>query len=145
MNFLTQENPGKILSLLGTACASLLLLFVVTASNASFERVENPLPDVLAPAQVVAALDSAASGYSDFVYANLINPAKQDYAFYADNVSYVAEEAGPSLLKVAGLQGLANTNVALAENNSQVAGASTSVVYSKYYPSEDGVFSIFYK
>ena len=46
--------------------------------------MENPFPDVFAPTNVVAVLDNAASVYSRFVYENLINPAEQDYAYYAD-------------------------------------------------------------
>ncbi|MBI5530431.1 MAG: hypothetical protein HY918_02935 [Candidatus Doudnabacteria bacterium] len=141
---MTQETPGKVFSLLGAAFASMFFLFAVTTSNASFEKMEVPFPDVFAPSQVVATLDSVANGYSNFVYANLINPAKQDYAFYADNVSFVAEEAGPSLLQIAGLQGLSSPSIAHAENG-QVAGASDKIVYSKYYPSSGGVFSVFFK
>jgi hypothetical protein len=144
MNFLTQETPGKVFGLLGTAFASMFFLLAVTVSNASFEKMEYPLPDVFAPSQVVALLDSSASGYSEFVFTNLVNPAEQDYALFADNISYIGQEVGPVLLKVAGLQGLSNTKVAQA-GQGQVAGSSDSVIYSKYYPSSDGVFSIFYK
>jgi hypothetical protein len=144
MKIITEETPEKILGLLGVAFTSMFFLFAVTVSNASFERIENPFPDVFAPTNVVAVLDTTASVYSEFVYTNLITPAQQDYAYYADTASYIGQEAGPSLLKIAGLQGLANTQVALAEQG-QVAGASDSVAYSKYYPSADGVFSIFYR
>ncbi|MEK7161764.1 MAG: hypothetical protein AAB729_03690 [Patescibacteria group bacterium] len=144
MKIITEETPEKVLGLLGTAFASMFFLFAVTVSNASFERMENPFPDVFAPTNVVAVLDNAASVYSGFVYENLINPAEQDYAYYADAALYIGQEAGPPLLKIAGLQNITNTQVALAEQG-QVAGSSNSVAYSKYYPSADGVFSIFYR
>lgn len=144
MKIITEETPGKVFGLLATAFASMFFLFAVTVSNASFEKMESPFPDVFGPTNVVAVLDNTASVYSEFVYTNLINPATQDYAYYSDTVSYIAEEAGPALLKVAGLQGIGTTKVALAEQG-QVAGASDTVAYSKYYPSSDGVFSIFYR
>lgn len=144
MNFLTQETPGKVFGLLGASFVSMFFLFAVTVSNASFERMETPFPDVFAPSKVVAVLDNVASNYSQFVFANLVNPAKQDYGFYADNISYIGQEVGPVLLKVAGLQGLSSSKVAYFESG-QVAGSSDRIIYSKYYPHQEGAFSIFYR
>ena len=141
---MTQETPVKVLSLLGTAIASLFFLFAVSISNASFEKMEQPFPDVFAPAKVVSVLDTAASGYSKFVYANLVLPAQQDYAFYADNISYAVAEASPALMQMAGLDTSSAAQVAY-EPQAQVAGASDQIVVSKYYPQSEGVFSIFYK
>ena len=143
--FMTQETPVKVLSLLGTAIASLFFLFAVTVSNASFEKMETPFPDTFAPANVMAMLDTTANSYAKFVEVNLVKPGQQDYAFYADNISYLADEVGPVLLSVSGLQGLADAQVAAASAPGQVAGASDQIVVSKYYPSSEGAFSIFYK
>ncbi len=132
------------MSLLGTAIASLFFLFAVSISNASFERMEQPFPDVFAPVKVVSVLDTAASGYSKFVYANLVLPAQQDYAFYADNISYAVAEASPAFMEMAGVS-MPSVAQAMYQPRAQVAGASDQIVVSKYYPQSEGVFSIFYK
>lgn len=141
--FLTHETQGKVISLLGAALVSLMFLFAVTVSNAGFQGVQNPLPNPFASAKVVAVLDNVSNSYSKFLYANLINPLGQQYAFVADNVSFVADNAGPQIIQMAGLQNLAESQTAYAMKP-QVAGASTQVVYSQYYPSSSGgVFSLF--
>jgi hypothetical protein len=135
---MTQETPGKIFSLLGVAMFSLTLMFVVTVSDASFDKVYNPLPQIASPTQVVSALDFASNAYSKFIYANLINPAEQQYAFVSDNVGFVADNAGPQLMAMAGLEG---SSVHSAQP--QVAGASTEIITSNLYPSSGGGFGLF--
>lgn len=120
---MTQETPAKVFSLLGAAMFSMFFLFAVSATNASFTRTESALPNIMAPENVVAALDSIANSYSNFLEANLIQPAEQTFAFVQDNVNYIMDEAGPSILTYTGLSSLAEAVTSSAQP--QVAGAFT--------------------
>lgn len=141
--FLTQEGPVKIMGLLSFSLASMFLLFMVTVSSASFQQAQ-ALPDPFSSSHVVAMLDSASNGYSNFLTQNLIAPAARDYGFVGDDVAFVADNAGPQILQLAGLQNLGQSNVAYAQKP-QVAGASTQNVDSPYYPGNPGgVFSVFF-
>jgi hypothetical protein len=123
---MTQETPARVFSLLGVALTSMFFLFAVTVTNANFSQTEKPFPAVFNPDNVMAVLDNVSSSYSRFVDVNLIQPAKQDYAFYADNVSYIMDEASPSILAFTGLTGLAEASSSLPEQaQPQVAGAYT--------------------
>jgi len=146
MKFLTEETPGKVMGLLGTAVASMFFLFAVSVTNANFTQTEKPFPVAFSPNQVVAVLDNVASGYSKFFSTNLVEPAQNAYAVYQYNLAYVIDEASPSILATTGLTNYAN---ATADSSApvvlpQVAGDSTQAVYSQYYPPHSGgVMSIF--
>jgi hypothetical protein len=131
---MTQETPAKVFSLLGAALFSMALLFSVTLSNASFDKVYSPLPDIGSPTQVVSMLDYASNGYSKFVYANLITPAKYTFAFMGDNAAYAAQNAGSQILQMAGLEGSSQ----LVVLRPQVAGASIKAVPGNLYSSSGG-------
>ena len=114
--FLTQETPGKILSLLGAAMFSMFFLFAVSATNASFSGTETAMPDTLAPENVVAVLDSLSSSYSNFLI-DISAPARDSLAMVSDNVNFVIDEDGPTILAVTGFSALVD------EPTPQVAGA----------------------
>ena len=144
MKFLTEETPGKVMGLLGTAVASMFFLFAVTTTNASFSQTEKSFPTAFNPNQVVATLDNVASDYSKFFSANLVEPAQDSYAVFQYNLAYVIDEASPSILAMTGLSGLADVQQTSAPVP-QVAGDSTQVVYSNLYPPHSGsVFSVFF-
>ena len=130
---MTQETPAKVFSLLGAALVSLSFMFAVTVSNASFTQVYNPVPDIFAPAKVMTVLDKASNSYSNFVYAQFIRPEAPGFAMAADNLAFIGQEAGPQLSSLLGLK---------AQNayayRPEVAGASTQVIVSKYYPASSG-------
>jgi hypothetical protein len=128
---MTHETPEKVLSLLGAALVSMAFLFAVTVSNASFTQVYNPPPDIFGPAKVMAVLDSVSNSYSNFVYAQFVRPEAPEYAMAWDNLAFVGQGAGS---QIAGALGLGNVGSPV----SQVAGASTVDVISKYYPSSGG-------
>jgi hypothetical protein len=130
---MTQETPIKVLSLLGVALVSMAFTFAVTVSNASFTQVYNPIPQGPSPANVMAVLDNVSNSYSNFVYAQLVRPEAPEYAMAADNVAFVAQGADS---QISSFLGLGNQNV--YSDRPQVAGASTEVVVSKYYPSSSG-------
>ncbi len=109
------------MSLVGTALFSMAFLFSVTVSNASFSGVESPIPDVMGPQNVMAVLDVASNSYSSFLATNLFNPAQESFALAADNISYIAENAGYELATLTGYQG---------SSSPQVAGASVSALHS---------------
>jgi hypothetical protein len=136
---MTEETPAKVLSLLGVALVSMSFMFAVTLSNASFTQVYNPVPDIFAPAKVMAVLDNVSNSYSNFVYAQLVRPEAPGYAMAADNLAYIGQEAGPQISNYLGLG--AQKVYAIRP---QVAGASTEVIISKYYPaaSGGGLFSL---
>ena len=124
--FFVQETPGKVMSLLGAAMFSMFLLFGVSLTNANFVNTENSMPDVFAPTNVVSFIDQVSADYSQFVY-TLAAPAEQSYALAADNLSFIIDEASPSILAYTGLTELADidrVNSVLP----QVAGAYTEQV-----------------
>jgi len=130
---MTEETPVKVLSLLGVALVSMSFMFAVTVSNASFTQVYNPVPDIFAPAKVMAVLDNVSNSYSNFVYAQLVRPEAPEYAMAADNLAYIGQEAVPQISNYLGL----DTQKVYAIRP-QVAGASTEVIISKYYPATSG-------
>lgn len=142
INLMTEETPAKVMSLLGTALVSMAFTFAITVSQASFTKVYNPIPDTFAPQNVMAVLDNVSNSYSKAVYANLVEPEAPGYALAADNLAYIGHEAGSQLLSFVGLGDLAQVNQNLAVQP-QVAGASTHMVTSKYYPASGGGPGIF--
>ncbi len=130
---MTEETPAKVLSLLGVALVSMSFMFAITVSNASFTQVYSPIPDTLGPAKVMAVLDKVSNSYSKFVYAQLIRPEAPGYALAADNLAFIGQGAGS---QISNYLGLGTQNVYTARP--QVAGASTEVIISKYYPAASG-------
>lgn len=121
-----QETPEKVVALLGTALASLFMLFVVTSTNASFQGQELSFPDPFAPAKVVSMLDNAAHGYSQFVAVQLVRPGAQSYALAADNIRWVIDNSDEAILTYTGLKPLAAVDAFQTVPKPQVAGAFTS-------------------
>ena len=144
---MTQETPAKVFSLLGTAMFSLLFLFAVSSTNASFTQTENVFPDVFNPEKIVMTLDNISSSYSRFVDVYLVQSGRQSYAIGMDNINYVIEEASPAILSYTGLQ----ARVDQSSYAPQVAGAFNQVVVSEYYKSSpaltfnmDTVYSVLF-
>ena len=123
-----EETPTKVLSLLGVALTSLAFLFVVSATDASMSGTLAHVPDPFAPEQVVAVIDTAASGYSQFLAINLFTPAQQDFAFAADNISWIGNNAKDGALAMLGISQQAPAATAIAQGRvaGQVAGAQTT-------------------
>lgn len=120
-NFLTDETPGKVLGLLGASLVSLSFLFAVSMSNASFSAVYNPLPDPLAPQNVMAVLDNVSHDYAMFINTNLTVPAQQSYALAADNIAFIGQNASYEVASYFGQQD------GLFTVKPMVAGAYTQV------------------
>ena len=137
--FLTEETPAKVIGLVGTAMVSMFFLFAVCVTNANLNRTESAFPDPFNPANVVAALDNASNGFSNFVAANLVEPAQNSYAVYQYNLAYVMDNATPSIIKYTGLTTLAE--LPQAADAPQVLGASTSQASGQSYSKSEG-FSI---
>lgn len=119
-----KETPAKVVSLLGVALACMMFLFAVSYSDASFEAVQNPLPNPFGPDKVMAMLDNTAASYNSFVSANLTQPLQAEFAFYSDNVNWVIDNSSQPVLSFLGLDNMGN-----APNMSpqgQVAGAYIS-------------------
>ena len=135
---MTQETPAKVFSLLGTAVFSMFFLFAVASTNASFSKTETTLPDAFSPNNVMAFLDNVSSSYSNFVDANVVEPAQDSYAIAKYNLDYIIDEAGPSILAYTGLSGLAEVPTA----QPQVAGAFTQAASSQNYQPVGEGFSI---
>lgn len=142
---MTEETPAKVFSLLGVALTSMFFLFAVSVTNASFEKTETTFPTAFNPEVVVATLDVAANSFSKFVQTNLVEPGIQSYAIGQDNINYIIDEAAPDILAYTGLTELAEVSTQTGEVYvPQVAGASTQIVESKYYPAQGdvGLFSL---
>jgi len=127
-----QETPERIVALLGVALTSMFFLFAVATTNANFTKLENPFPDPFSPDKVMASLDNVSNSYSHFV-ADMYTPMNQSLAILQDNVNYVIDNSSDQILAITGLSSLAQ----VPEDQpavSQVAGASTQVIYSSLYP-----------
>jgi hypothetical protein len=122
--FLHEETPGKILSLLGAAMFSLAFLFTVSVSEASFSGSYVSLPDPFGPESVVATIDHAAAGYSDFLYAAVLNPTEQDLNEAVDAVAWIWEESRDEVVVALGLDGVRGV---YQDTTGAVAGAYTSI------------------
>ena len=132
-----EETPAKVCACLGISMFSLFFLFAVSATNASFSGTEAPLPDIFGPDRVVAAVDAATNAYSQFVDANLIQPAKFAYLELADGYNYVSEQVadgyGQEILAYTGLQALEPADDKVAQAAApQVAGAYTEAEELEY-------------
>jgi hypothetical protein len=130
--FLTQETPEKVLSLLGAALFSMVFLFIVSATDASLAGVQGRVADPFNPDKIMAVVDSAAVSYSRFWDANLFGPAQADLAFYTDNARWAIDNSSDSILAITGLSALAQVEYqpGYAEPQArlpdeQVAGAYT--------------------
>lgn len=90
---MTRETPHKVLWLTGTALFSLVLLFTVTVTDASFSGIIKPLPDPFAPSRVMAVIDQVAANYNRFLAINLIHPLAGQYGVYFDNLAWLSRQA----------------------------------------------------
>ena len=137
---MTEETPAKVFSLLGVALTSMFFLFAVTATNASFTQTEKSFPTTFNPENVLAVIDSAASGYSKFIGTYVIEPERYSFAVMQYNLNYVIDEASPAILALTGLTALAEINPTHLAPRSQVAGAFTrSAVGQGYVAMGDGL------
>ncbi len=141
---LTEETPAKIMGLLTISLASLAFLFVVTATDATFQGTTAKVYNPFAPEKVVAVIDSTAATYTNFLQANLFNPVEQSVAMTTDNVSWIVSNAAYSF----GIQPSSETPS--VNQVSRVAGAHVSAPPVKPVPektsqatsqSSGGVFS----
>ena len=123
---MTQETPGKVLSLLGVAVASLAFLFMVNVSDASFSGTVSPVADPFAPAKVMAMVDTAANSYARLLNP-IIVPGEQDYALAADNIEWLTSNAQDGLVAMLGI----NDSSAYQSAAPQVAGAVTTQPYQE--------------
>lgn len=142
---MTEETPAKVFSLLGVALTSMFFLFAVSATNASFEKTEIAFPTTFNPEVVVAVLDTTANSFSKFVQTNLVQPGIQSYAIGQDTINFIIDESAPDILAYTGLTQLAVVDTTQTVNAvPEVAGASTQIVESEYYPAEGdmGLFSL---
>jgi hypothetical protein len=134
-NALTQESPGKVMALLGTAMFSLAFLFAVVSTDSSFSGTSVAVNDPFSIENVVATIDSAAASYDKFLYANLFQPAEETYALYSDNLAWLADNSG--LTYALGF----NDTKAVSQTTGQVAGATTY----KYQQSNTGLLDVIYQ
>jgi hypothetical protein len=134
-NALTQETPGKVMALLGTAMFSLAFLFTVVSTDSSFSGTPLAVNDPFSIENVVATIDSAAASYDKFLYANLVQPAEETYSLYADNISWLADNSG-----VTYALGFSETET-VSQTTGQVAGATTY----NYKQANTGVLDVIYQ
>jgi hypothetical protein len=140
---MTQETPGKVLTLLGVAMASMFFLFVVTFTNASLEgSVEVSFPNPFSPEKVVSVLDNAAAGYNKFIVANLTAPLAADFTNYKENLDWVIDQSDYAILDIAGLTELAEIDS--PEQAPVVAGAYTEGENYGYTRQSGGLFEPLY-
>lgn len=126
---LTDETPGKVMALVGTAMFSLAFMLSVSVSNASFTQTYEPVSDPFSMQNVVATIDNVAGSYSSFLATYLFEPAYETYAIHTQNLGWVMEESG-----LAYALGFESSSEAPAISSGRVAGASTSNIYYYEYP-----------
>jgi hypothetical protein len=137
------ETPERVLSLLGVALTSMFFLFAFATTNSNFSKAENPFPDTFSPEKIMASLDNVSNSYSKFI-ADMSTPMVQSLAIAQDNVHYIIDNSDEQILSLTGLSSLAQVPQDAQASNGHVAGASTQVVYSKYYPAPmSGADSLF--
>ena len=129
-DLMTQETPAKVMGLLGVALVSMSFMFAVTVSQASFSQVYNPVPDVLAPANIMAALDNVSHDYAMFVQTQLVAPGQQSYELAASNLAYIGQNATFEVAQATGLNNLLpqDSSVMLVP---RVAGAYVRAITSQ--------------
>ena len=132
---MTQETPGKIMGLMGVALFSLAFLFAVSSTDASFAGTKTAVYDPFSEQSILAALDSTAASYSNFLNANFVAPLMADYQVYGDNLSFAFKESG--LAYALGVEGLMQETHA---SEGQVAGA---YIASPEYASQGGMSSVY--
>lgn len=138
-----QETPERVMGLLGVALTSMFFLFAVATTNANFSNVENPFPNPFSPDKIMASLDNVSNSYSNFV-ADMSTPMVQSLAILQDNVHYIIDNSDEQILAITGLSSLAAVPQDASFGSGHVAGASTQIVYSKYYPAPmSGTDSLF--
>lgn len=132
MTFLTHETPGKVMGMLGTALFSMALLFAVTATDSSFKGTSVAIDsyDIFGPKNVVAVIDNSASAYSQFLAANLFNPAEQSYGLAADNLAYIGDNAAEPIVAMLNLDGFLTQIQDYGVAQPQVAGAHVEAINS---------------
>ncbi len=138
-----EETPTKVMSLLGVALASMVMLFMFTATDATFSGSQMSVADPFALDKVVSTIDYASAGYSNFLQANLILPVQDQYAMVSDNVSWIASNAQDGLYAMLGVPQQSDDQTQMAElpTAGQVAGAHTVRYGSRGV--FDSVFSVF--
>lgn len=137
MKFLTEESPAKVISLLGVALTSMAFLFGVTLTNANFQGTETAVVSPFDPSNVVAMMDNASAGYSNFLQANLFRPAESDFAYLQDTGRWIIGNSDQQILAYTGLSSLAQVDEPAA---GQVAGAYTDVASSQQYQPADNSY-----
>ena len=127
MTFLTEETPGKVLTLLSASLLSMGFLFAVTITNASLQSSQ-ALPNPFGPSQVMASLDIVSHDYAMFVNQQA-QPMEQSLAVASDQFAWIGDNAAQPIVHALGLQPLVAYNnyqaPALTVTNSRVAGAFT--------------------
>ncbi len=140
---LLEETPTKVMTLLGVALTSLVMLFVFTATDASFSGSQTSVYDPVSLDKVVSVIDNTALGYSNFLQANLIKPMGEQLAMVTDNVSWVTDNAQDGLYSMLGVPNNSSDDsvAAPASYTGTVAGAHTTKYGSRGIV--DSVFSVF--
>lgn len=118
--FLTEETPGKVMALLGSALFSLAFLFAVNVSGANLQgNVETALPDPFAPQKIVQGIDNFSAWYAGGLMA-FAEPALEAVRAHTEAIAWAIDEASVPLVRVLGLESLVEY-----QNQPQVAGIST--------------------
>jgi predicted ATP-grasp superfamily ATP-dependent carboligase len=141
--FMTEETPGKVLSLLGLALSSMFFMFAVTVSGVGIgANAQNTIPDPFAASKLMAVVDVASNSYAGFLHNNLTGPAGAQLAFVSDNIGFISSNASFEVSQVTGYSSYVQTKLAYAQR-AQVAGAFTDVPYSGHSGSEFSIAKIF--
>jgi hypothetical protein len=122
--FLHEETPSKVLSLLGVAMFSLAFMFTVSVSEASFSQTYVSLPDPFGPESVVATVDHTAAGYTSFLNAYLLEPTKQDLSQATEGLAWIWDNSKEDVVVALGLDGVTGV---YKDTTGTVAGAYTSI------------------
>jgi hypothetical protein len=139
---MTQETPGKVLSLLGLAVTAMFFMTAVTVSNVTWSGNSGvAIADPFSTQNVMAVVDQVAFVYSNAVNDYFIAPAKADFAFIPDNLIWIKDNAELAIAVAVGLEdplpGISDPSYASVITGS-VAGATTDIA-----PYNDNVYTLF--
>jgi len=131
----TQETPGKVLTLLSAAVLSMFLMTAVNISSVTWTgNSGNAIPDPFSVQNVTAFIDQAAWVYSSAVHTFLIDPVKADFGFIPENLAWIKDNAELTLAVAVGLEDPLPQVSGAPPSQGQVAGAAA------YY---DNIFSLY--
>lgn len=102
-DILVKETPAKVSTLGLAAIFSLFMLFSVSFTEASFEKVANPLPNPFGPEKVMAVIDNTAWSLN-ILAQDFTGPVRQAVAFHSQGFKEIIQDSDRQIVAALGLE-----------------------------------------